>query len=91
MTLAEDETIATGRLRVPRVDGEHRAKQGDQDVGDREVAADVTELRAVDHRDDRTAHVGGHLLQGRRQCLLVSIPERAPQLRVLVRGARIGY
>jgi hypothetical protein len=70
---------------------EHRAEQGDQDVGDGEVAADVPELGAVDHRHDRAAHVGGHLLQGGGDRLLVGVPERVPHLRVLVGGPRIGY
>ena len=80
-----------GAWRVLRVDGEHGAEQRDEDVGDREVAADVPELRAVDHRDDRRRTSAAISSSADDDCLLVGISERAPQLRVLIRGARIGY
>ena len=45
---------------------QHRAEERDEDVGDREVAADVAEAGAVDHRHDRAAHVGRHGLESGR-------------------------
>ena len=53
----------SARVRVGGVDVQHRAEERDEDVRDREITADVPEAGAVDHRHDRAAHVGGHVLE----------------------------
>ena len=64
MALAEDETVAQGRLRLCRVEFQHGEEQRCQDVGDREIAANVTEAGAADHLDHAPADVGRLLLEG---------------------------
>ena len=52
MALAEDEAVTADQVRLGRVDRQDDVEESGQDVGDREVAADVAEASVGDHRDD---------------------------------------
>ena len=77
-------------LWVRRVDVEHRAEQRDKDVGDRQVTADVPELRPLDHRDHVAAHGGRDLFERRDALVRVGDLEPLAETTPLARSRGIG-
>src|SRR5215475_13605907 len=61
VAFAEDEPVTFFGQRVPWIDGEDGAVKRGEDVGDREVATDVAEFRAADHRQIGKPHLSGQL------------------------------
>ena len=59
MAFAENEPIALRSARRGRVEPEYAEEQSRQNVGHREVAADVPEVRASNHFDDIAPDAGG--------------------------------
>jgi hypothetical protein len=90
VALGEDEAVSVVALWVGRVDVEHRAEQRDDDVGDRQVTADVPELRPVDHGDDIGAHGGRDLFERRDALVRVGDLEPLAETAPLARGRGIG-
>ena len=73
-----------------RVDVEHGAEQRDEDVGDRQVTADVPELRPADHGDHVAAHGGRDLFERRDALVRVGDLEPLAETTPLARGRGIG-
>jgi hypothetical protein len=61
VALAENEAVTPFGEGVARVDGQDRSVERGQDVGNREVAPDVTEFRPPDHRQIRQSYLSGQL------------------------------
>jgi hypothetical protein len=66
MAFAENETVAQGGLGLCGVKLQHSEEQRCQDVGDREIAANVTEAGAADHLDHASADIRRLLLEALR-------------------------
>ena len=67
-----------------RVDVQHGAEQGDQDVGDGEIAADVAQAGRVDHRDDTAADERRHVGEDARALVRRRVVHAAPEVRVVL-------
>ena len=91
VALAQDEPIPVRAIRVLGVDVEHRAEQRDEDVRDREVAADVAELGRVDHRDDVAPHCGCAVAKRGQLLFAGRALHGLARLGVGDRSARLGY
>ena len=89
VTLAEDQPVTLGEQRMHRIDVKYGCVQGHQDVGDREVAAEVTEPGPVDHLQVVAADAAGHLAQNRRGLRRCQLREPGAQGREAASSGRI--